>query len=67
MSDAHKSSKAAFITLYVLLKIAGLSMILSTLFAAKVGLMLLARRQRERVLGLLGGSTLWANAPSGRE
>lgn len=60
MSDAHKSSKAAFITVYVLLLIPGLNWIVATLFAAKAGLRLLARAQWARLLGLLAGSTLWS-------
>ncbi len=60
MSDAHKSSKAVFITLYVVLLIPGLNWILGTLLAAKAGLRLLARGQWARLLGLLAGSTLWS-------
>lgn len=60
MSDAHKSSKAAFVTTYVLLLVPGLNWIFGALLAAKAGLRLLARRQWARLLGLLAGSTLWS-------
>jgi hypothetical protein len=60
MSNAHKSSKAAFVTLYVLLLVPLLNWIIGTLLAAKAGLRLLARRQWARLLGLLAGSTLWS-------
>lgn len=60
MSNTHKSSRAAFVTVYVLLLIPGLNWIVGTLFAAKAGLRLLARGQWARLLGLLAGSTLWS-------
>ncbi|MDP1956250.1 MAG: hypothetical protein Q8K71_17440 [Polaromonas sp.] len=60
MSEAHKSSKAAFVTTYVLLLVPGLNWIIGTLLAAKAGLRLLVRRQWARLLGLLAGSTLWS-------
>lgn len=60
MSDAHKSSKAAFVTLYVLLLIPGLNWIVGTLFAGRAGMRLLARGQWARLLGLLAGATLWS-------
>lgn len=60
MSDANKSSKAAFVTLYVLLLIPGLNWIIGTLFTGRAGVRLLARGQWARLLGLLVGATLWS-------
>ena len=60
MSDAHKSSKAAFVTLYVLLLIPGLNWIVGTLFAGRAGVRLLSRGQLARFLGVLAGATLWS-------
>lgn len=60
MNDPHKSSKAAFVTVFVLLLIPGLNWIIGTLLAAKAGLRLLANGQWARLLGLLAGSTLWS-------
>ena len=60
MSDAHKSSKAAFVTLYVLLLIPGLNWIVGTLFAGRAGVRLLSRGHLARLLGLLAGATLWS-------
>ncbi|MEO8390730.1 hypothetical protein [Polaromonas sp.] len=60
MSDAHKSSKAAFVTLYVLLLIPGLNWIIGTLFAGRAGVRLLSRGQLVRFLGVLVGATLWS-------
>jgi hypothetical protein len=60
MSDAHKSPKAAFVTLYVLLLIPGLNWIVGTLFAGRAGLRLLSRGHLARLLGLLVGATLWS-------
>lgn len=60
MSDVHKSPKAAFVTLYVLLLVPGLNWIVGTLLAAKAGLQLLSRGQSARLMGLLAGSTLWS-------
>lgn len=60
MSDANKSSKVAFVTLYVLLLIPGLNWIVGTLFAGRTGLRLLSRGHLVRLLGLLIGATLWS-------
>lgn len=60
MSDAHKSSKAAFVFIFVLLIIPGLNWILATLLAGKAALRLLSRGHSSRLMGLLAGSTLWS-------
>ncbi len=60
MSDAHKSSKAAFVFIFVLLIIPLVNWIIATLIAGKAGLRLLARGQWARLLGLLAGSMLWS-------